>query len=428
MRVFFILFLLINLNANLNAGFLSDLFNALTNQNRASEDQSQREDSINREDNEIDQQRDRDIIDKNINLDTTTNTHESVYGDENDLELDDSDINLKENKIYLSYTNYPKRVYINQHFKIRLKVIIIDDNLRSIKVQFLDGKNYKVINKSIEFEKVDQYSYETDIYLKLYNKDATLPKIRVIATNSSSKKYKKDIDKKDINIIQLKDNQLFNGVIADSFTLLSHKEKRYDDKSILVLLETNATNSNLEDFHLPFAKREALDSFEEHLNWQKVYYVCIVPKYQKEFKFKYFNAKSGKFSKISFPIVLADATLSTQLGLDPKKSKFFLYKVIALFTLALILIAIFIRYKSYIALVSGVALIIYVIFTKLITNSISIGKDINIRILPTKNSTIFFKTPKRIDAKVILRKRGYTKVLLPNGKIGWVKDDDLKKD
>ena len=255
-----------------------------------------------------------------------------------------------------------------------------------------------------------------------------MPSIRVVAINNKLKKYTKDIQSKAINIIKLKQNPLFNNVIANKLDITSHKEKRYDDKSILVLMEINATNSNLEDFHLSFAKREALDSFEEHLSWQKVYYVCVIPKYQKEFKFKYFNALNGKFVRVSFPVILADATLSTQLGLDPKKSKFFLYKVIAMLFVALLFILIYIRYKSYFALTIGIAIMLYVVFTKLITSTITINKDINIRILPTQNSTIFFKTPKKIDAKVILKKRGYTKVLLPNGKIGWIKDDELKKD
>ena len=414
---FFTLLLLIFFYSNLNAGFLSDLFNALTNQNRASEDINKNEKQIS-----IDDQKDKEI-DKSYEK-----SDERVFGDDKELYIDESDLNLKEKKIYLSYISYPKRVYLNQHFHIKLKSIILDDDIKSIKTYFINGKDFKVINPKPEFKKIDKNSYEADIYFKLTSTDAILPSIKVVAINSSSKSYQKDIKNRVVNIIKLKENTLFNNVIADSLDILSHKEKRYDDKSILVLMEINATNSNLEDFHLPFVKREALDSFEDHLSWQKVYYVSVIPKYEKEFKFKYFNNLSSKFVRISFPVVLADATLSTQLGLDPKKSKFFLYKVIALFSLALILIAIFIRYKSYVALVFGVALIIYVIFTKLITSSVTVVKNTNIRILPTKNSTIFFKTPEDIKAKVIIRKRGYTKVLLPNGKIGWIKNDELKKD
>jgi len=415
---FFTLLLLIFFYSNLNAGFLSDLFNAITNQNRDSERVNQEVINSDKKSSE-----DQFSIDKDANT-----QNEKVFNNDQEVYLDDQDLKLKEKKIYLKYTNYPKRVYINQHFEITLKSIIIDDNLKSIKTFFINGKNFKVINPKPKFKKIDQNSYEAKIYFKITSKDAILPSIRVVAINNKLKKYTKDIQSKAINIIKLKQNPLFNNVIANKLDITNHKEKRYDDKSILVLMEINATNSNLEDFHLSFAKREALDSFEEHLSWQKVYYVCVIPKYQKEFKFKYFNALNGKFVRVSFPVILADATLSTQLGLDPKKSKFFLYKVIAMLFVALLFILMYIRYKSYFALTIGIAIMLYVVFTKLITSTITINKDINIRILPTQNSTIFFKTPKKIDAKVILKKRGYTKVLLPNGKIGWIKDDELKKD
>ena len=173
----------------------------------------------------------------------------------------------------------------------------------------------------------DDKSYINHYYFKLNSQNATLPSIRVISVNQSDVSAYEDIVSPAIKLISLKMSEYNCGVLADDFKIISHQEKRYDDKSNLVLIEVNASMSNLEDFHLSFTLREALDSLEDNLDAQSMYYVSVVPKYQKEYKFKYFNLKTNSFNRISFPIVLGDSTLSTQDGLNPQKSKFFLYKI-----------------------------------------------------------------------------------------------------
>jgi hypothetical protein len=158
-----------------------------------------------------------------------------------------------------------------------------------------------------------------------------------------------------------------------------------------------------------------------------MYYVSVIPNYQKEYKFKYFNLKSNSVNKVSFPIILADATLSTQIGLNPQKSKFFLYKIIAYFALSLIFLLLFLKYRHKLLLFISALIAFYILYTKLLSGSLTLDEGVNIRILPTENSTVFFKTSQEIDAKILLKKDGYTKLLLPNGKIGWIKDDDLSK-
>ncbi len=406
MNLFFRLLLLVILASSLEANFFSDLFKSITNQNRASEDVRVREEPS--------------------NDDYIGDEQEKVFSDESD-DFNDEEIHSKEKRIFLSFTHYPKRVYLNQHFKVTIKAIVVDKSLVSMATLFVNGKDFKILNPRSKWKRFDDSSYINSFYFKLTSKKSQLPKIRVIYDNAKKKRYKQDITPNPIKLIKLKQSPIFSGVMAKNLDVITHKEKRYDDNSTLVLVDINATMSNLEDFHLDSSIREALDSFEEHLEWQKMYYVAVVPKYQKEFKFTYFDLKTNHFNKVSFPIVLADATLSTQLGLNPKKSKFFLYKLIALFSISLIFLLLYLRYKNGFFLVLSLAVALYTLYTKLLGGSVTLPKGLNIRILPTYNSTIFFKTPNKIEAKVMLKKDGYTKLLLPNGKIGWVKDEDLEK-
>jgi len=408
MKILLKLLILITLVTSLQAGFFSDLFESITKENRASEDVR--------------------VDEEEFNADDYLNEEEKVFSSSNDDDsFEDPTTYAKEKKIFLSYLKYPKRLYINQHFIIDVKAVVIEDELKSLSTLFINGKDFKIINPASTWKKVDDKSYTNRFYFKLTSKDSKIPTIRVISTNSSGKKYKRDIASTAVKLIELKNSEFFSGIIAENLKVISHKEKRYDDKSNLVLMEVNATMSNLEDFHLSFTSREALDSLKELLEYQSMYYVSVIPNYQKEYKFKYFNLKSNSVNKVSFPIILADATLSTQIGLNPQKSKFFLYKIIAYFALSLIFLLLFLKYRHKSLLFISALIAFYILYTKLLSGSLTLDKGVNIRILPTENSTVFFKTSQEIDAKILLKKDGYTKLLLPNGKIGWIKDDDLSK-
>ena len=49
-----------------------------------------------------------------------------------------------------------------------------------------------------------------------------------------------------------------------------------------------------------------------------------------------------------------------------------------------------------------------------------------VQILPTHNSIIFYTPKEDENIKVMLKKKDYTKILLKNDQIGWVKNEDIK--
>jgi hypothetical protein len=352
-----------------------------------------------------------------------------VFSDDNyeDMANEELDLNIRQKDLFLSYLSYPKRAYVNEHFFIDIKAIITRADLKSISTTFINGKDFKILNPNAKWEKIDHKSYKNRYYFKLTSTNAEMPSLLIEAMGKNGKKSSELIKQKELKLIKLKGDDLFCGVIATDFSILSHHEKAYDKKNSIVLLEINASNSNLEDMHIPYAIREALDKFEENLETQSIYYVAIVPNYLKEFKFKYFNKRDNKFKRVSFPIVLADQTLSTQTDLNPKKSRYFIYKIVILFSIAFIFLLLYFRYKNRIFIFLSLLIVIWTVYTKLITKTVILTKGTKITILPTKNSTIFFKSDRDIRAKVLLKKRGYYKVLLPNSKIGWVSEEDLSK-
>ncbi len=334
---------------------------------------------------------------------------------------------IESKNIFLSYLQSPKKVYVNQHFIVKIKAVLTSDNIKDIGTTFRGGKDYKVLNNDAIWKQVGEKSYTNSYIIKLTSLKATLPSIKVSSTNTRGKTSGEILSAYPQKIVALKENELFSNVLAENFKLISHHEKKYDDKSNIILLEINATHANLEDFHLPFATREGIDSFVRDGDSQNIYYFAILPNYQKELKFKYFNLSTNKFNRISFPIIISDSSVSTQTDLNPQKSKYFFYKVIGLLSLALLFLLLYMKYKKGYLLFLALVLSIYTIYTKLLSNNLTLEKDMIIRILPTENSTVFFKTAQELEVKVLLKKNGYTKVLLPNTKIGWIKDADITK-
>lgn len=414
MRTLFITTLLLTLFiSQLQAGFFSDLFET------ASDKKEKQFESVEEE-----------VIPADEYYDTTMEpdfVEEKVFSHNDDDTYIEEENFIKSKSIFLSYLENPKKVYINQHFKITIKAVLTAKNIKSISTQFIQGKGYKILNEDSSWKQIGKKSYTNSYWIKLMAPNATLPNIKVTYTNQKGGKSSEILKSYPLKLVALKKNELFSNVLAKEFNLLSHHEKKYDEKSNIVLLEINASHSNLEDFSLSSALRQGIDSKKGDASAQSIYYFAIVPNYQKELKFKYFNLLSNKFNRISFPIVISDSSVSTQTDLNPQKSRYFFYKVIALLSFALILLLLYMRYKKGYLLFLALIIALYTIYTKLLTNNLTLEKDIPIRILPTSNSTIFFKTGVPLQVKVLLKKNGYTKILLPNTKIGWIKDDDLSK-
>jgi hypothetical protein len=88
-------------------------------------------------------------------------------------------------------------------------------------------------------------------------------------------------------------------------------------------------------------------------------------------------------------------------------------------------IIIFLIYQKLIILIIPILLSIYLVIKILPYNEKILRKNSPVRILPTKNSTIFYKPNKDIKVKILNKTPNYTKIKI-NKKIGWVKNEDLK--
>ncbi len=365
-----------------------------------------------------------DSIDEPIDIEVFSQTQ--AFDDDEEFIIDDEEDTplVRAQTIFLSFIDKPDKIYLSQHVIVKIKAIVTDGGSSELKTTFLNAKNSKVLNKFSPWKKTSNSSYENSYIIKLFSTDGKIPDFKITAVSENGRTHSEILPAFKPKIIALREDKEFSLVLSQDFTLHSHNEKKYDEKSNIVVLEINATVANLEDFHIPYAIREGIDEIKQNGLNQSIYYFAIIPNDIKVFKFKYFDLISNKYNIVSFPIILQDTTVSTQTNLNPKKSKLALYKALALIFLAFIIFLFYLKYKKPIILILAFIVLAFVVYLQIPMSKITLEKDIKLRILPTKNSTIFYITDTTMQADMLLKKDGYIKVLLPNKKIGWI-DENL---
>ncbi len=355
---------------------------------------------------------------------------EKAISDDEDVPSDlfdqESDPFIKERNILLSFTKKPQKVYLLQHFEVDIKAIIPQTNIKAIETDFTGGKDFKVLNRDNQWIKTGDNSYENSFVFKLLTPNAKLPNIKVTnqtQNGSIRSEYLKAFSPK---IVTLREDDLFCKVIAKDLNVLNHQERKYDESANIIVLEINATSGNLEDFHIPVAIREGIDQLKESGAKQKIFYFAIVPNVKKRFKFKYFNLQKNRYEVISFDIKPIDTKISTHTELNPQKNKYILYKAVFLIVMALLFIILFIKYRKYYMLLIALVFIVMLSFVQMPITKAKLPAGSALRILPMSNSTVFFRTETPLEVDILLKKREYTKVLLPNKKIGWIKNEDIR--
>jgi len=326
----------------------------------------------------------------------------------------------KEQSIFFSYKEMPSTVYVGELFSIKIKAIIANDDFEEITSRFLNSKDLKIINPNSRWKWFSDNIFYNTYYMKTDSVDAKLPSLELSIFLDSIKIDSGNLEVTTPNIIKLKGTKYFSGVIAKSLKIKKNKTTHFDDKNLIVVLEIEAQQANLNDFKLQWVERDGIDSSRSNLPYFSIFYYAIVPDFTKEFIFTYFNRVANKFEKITLPIVLSDEQISTQVDLNPATNSLQIYKDSAYGFLALFFIILFIRRRKIVYIIFLVMLIALFIYNKNPFNSIKLDKGSQIRILPTKKSTVFYITNRTIYAQKLDSKNNYIKILLPNGKIGWL--------
>ena len=260
-----------------------------------------------------------------------------------------SNENIKSKEIYLSFESYPKRVFTGQKFEVVLKAIILKDkdSYDNIVTKVANQPNIQLITKTIRWKEQKDGSFRTRLTFKAYDQKFTMPKITIallkneeIVDYASTKEITIEYQKIAIN------QKIFSNIIAKDLKIISVKTKQYSSTLLHNTIQIEGVNSNLEDINLTQYEEQGIIDLSSEYQMQILYYFVITPVSTKQIDFTYYNTDQNRFIKIQVPVVLDEDLVSTQTELNPYNSSMLLYKKVAIGSLLIVFLLLYIFTKN----------------------------------------------------------------------------------
>ena len=342
----------------------------------------------------------------------------------------ESQENIYKSKVlYSKYKNYPKVVFTKQRFNVSLELSIFlpDDQFFKITTNIGDGKNIELLEKDLIWYMNENNKYETTLLFKAQDDDFEFPNITVTVLNRDGDIFDSEVVKKPvIDFRKIAINQEhYSNIIASQLEVKSAKARQYSNEEIMVLLEIDGNEGNLEEFFLSKYKNQGIKDIEIKDSQQKIFYFVMVPIFEKELSFEYYNPLKSQFIKIDVPIDIKEELVSTQTDLNPYENDFDFYKRIALIIFILLLLMVYLFKSKKIFLIIALICMIYLIVLLLPNKTLILKANEKVYILPTQNSTVFkiLRHNEEVEVLGTNDTQKYKKVLFKNNQIGWIKND-----
>lgn len=331
--------------------------------------------------------------------------------------------------LYLSYKKVPKKVYKNQKFEVVVKALVTTSSIDYLTSSFSNAKNIQVLNPKSKWRKISSDTYENRYFFKAQTKNFFLPSILVKVIKNGKTLDASRLSSPAIRYSEIaKGDERFSGIIADEIVLKAYKTKQYTNNDALTIVDIEGLNSNLEDFTIQDVQEQGVSNLKEAFPKQTLIYYFVTPVHQKKMVVTYYNNKTKSFKELTIPLILQNELVSTQTDLNPNDSSFEKYKKVAAVVLFVIFLALYLwKRKKFLLALTIICFIVSVLYLMPNKNAV-VKKDSFIYILPTKNSTIFFKLENKQKVEILQKRNGFVKVLgIDNEFIGWVKEESLGK-
>lgn len=329
--------------------------------------------------------------------------------------------------LFPTYVEVPQSAYANELIPLKIRVVATR-SFETINLKILDDNASVLQDLTPDWTNENENVYLKTIYIQIKDVTDVLPDIEVSLQSGGNIVEKAIFPSQKINIIKLNDDDgRFIGVIAKSLIAKKVKTTAFDEDNLIMVIEFIGKSANLLDMNFQNVVKQGIDSSSGTYPDNSMFYFIVFQKNTEAIEFSYFNVVENKFNAIKLPVVVEQDTLSTQIDLDPKKSHYELYKDIGLLVLVVLCIILYyFRKKSFYAFLA-VILCAYMIFFRTSMENVKLKSGTKVRILPTEKSTFFYNINDPISVEKLNVVGEYIKVSLPNGKIGWVKKEDVLK-
>jgi len=316
------------------------------------------------------------------------------------------------------YSYMPKNVYENQLFAVT--VFASGEAVKS-KPQFTfdSSSNTQPLFKKPLIVQNGSDSFYT-FYFKASNVDIRIPRLFI-----STEDNQNSLEPKTILIKTLKQREDFCHVLAADMQIKNSQVSNYDEKSHIVTLSIEAFEANLEDMKLNNVQESGIDNLKRDNAKVEAEFYVVLPGEDKLLKFTYFNTIKKQYVFLEVPVVVADASVTTQSDLNPKEDSFEKLKKYTFITLVTFFLIMFLLKRDFFYLVFAVISLITLLTFYIPHKKICVKQGASLYILPTQTSTVSTKIDQKFDTMLLGDRKGYKKVEYKEGIIGWIKNEDL---
>jgi len=318
------------------------------------------------------------------------------------------------------YSYMPKKVYENQLFPVTVIGIGVDG---SSLPQFTFDRSSQV--KPL-FDQPLVVQNGNDSFYTFYFK-ATRDGIRIPSLHISSAFTDTALNPQTIFIRSLKERKDFCNVFAADMKIKNSQVSNYDEKSHIVTLSIEAFEANIEDMDLNNTLESGVESVSREFSKVEAEFFVVLPLKEKVLKFTYFNTIKKQYVFLEVPVVVEDATVTTQSDLNPKEDSFEKLKKYTFMSFVGFFFIMFLFRRDFFYLVLGVVSLITLLTFYIPHEKICVTQGASLYILPSETSTISTKIDKEFETTLLGERTGYKKVEYKEGIIGWIKNEDLCK-
>ena len=321
--------------------------------------------------------------------------------DEQNLNIKDDDLKdeIRITDLILTTSKVPKTAYVNQIYKLSLKADIQQDIAVDLNLTLDKTPSLKWLNeKKYSWFQTRGGLFETTLFFEANDTQAKL---------------------NDINLIMTRNGEVFQKASKTEF----------DDKTNMMTIQLSAKNGDLSSFYIQNDQilRQNVSSINGPLENQRGFAFLIFDKNVTNVTFSYFNLQTQKFENFSLNVKIEKDDLSTQTDINPQESSFKTYKTIVIFTFVGMLIVMFLTSRNLTPLIIALVIVSAYFYFQKQTSTGFIAQNTQVKILPIKNSTIFYITKERENVKIFDENAGFVKIMLSDGKIGWVKKESIER-
>lgn len=352
--------------------------------------------------------------------------------------------NLNQNDSARSYDSNVKEEF-NDKVELAINADFSKNSIKVGEIFYIDvviNSNYRVnftpvieLKKTLDMQQLTRnINYESQngvykarIYLQANTANARLNGIEAKLYRNTELVGESELALAQIKIDNLDFNKNYVNLVASELKISNIKCTVYDNESIICGMDAKANNTNFNNFLLKSAKSQSITNVGKDYENARCSIALIFPDNTKQFSFSYFDPIENKFIDFSHNVVVESEEISTQIDLNPITKEINFYMQIGSLVLAVICLVIVLIFKRFFSLIA--VAIIFVAFSFVSDANYSkavLKKEAIVRILPTHNSTIFYKNQAEREVDVLAKQGGYSKIALDDDTSGWVKDEDLK--